>query len=61
MLGEPTGSELAIASFAAPEGAAVTLVGGDALAYENVDGSLVITLPEALPGSHAHAFKVSPS
>ncbi|MCP5117808.1 MAG: alpha-L-fucosidase [bacterium] len=59
LLGKPAGAKVTIESLPASAGASVTLLGGDGPLDHSIEGgNLTVTLPDALPESHAYVLKI---
>jgi alpha-L-fucosidase len=60
LLAKPKGRKITIQSFAAPDGAEVSLLGGAGkLEHQSEGGSLTVELPDTLAESHAYALKIA--
>ncbi|NLG51345.1 MAG: alpha-L-fucosidase [Chloroflexi bacterium] len=61
LLGSPTERQIRLEGLAADANATVQLLGrGGVLAWQQENADMVITLPENLPDSPAHCFKITP-
>jgi alpha-L-fucosidase len=60
LLGTPDGEQIKLNGVRALAGAAVTLLGGDNLAWSQAGDDLAVTLPARLPDAPAHALRIAP-